>query len=119
MPAIGLEDFKGERMILEPGEARPGLHADIISAVRSQEVTLGGLAEVTDLEAVLVLVAIGDAVTFLARRTADLVAPLSSVVWRPVVDLDLTLSEVVTWRTKDADLRVIRALIDSAATLNG
>ncbi|MGA5509399.1 hypothetical protein [Streptomyces umbrinus] len=95
------------------------MYADIISAVRSQEVTLGGLAEVTDLEAVLVLVAIGDAVTFLARRTADLVAPLSSVVWRPVVDLDLTLSEVVTWRTKDADLRVIRALIDSAATLNG
>ncbi|MBP2328477.1 DNA-binding transcriptional LysR family regulator [Kibdelosporangium banguiense] len=116
-PEVRLADLEGERVILEPGESQPGLHADIISAVRSQEVTLGGLAEVADLEALLALVAIGDAVTFPASRTADLVAPLSSVVWRPVADLHLTLSEVVTWRTKDAKLPVVRALIDSAATL--
>ena len=116
-PEVRLKDLEGERVILESGEPRPGLHADIVSAVRSQEVTLGGLAEVADLEALLTLVAIGDAVTFLARRPADLVAPLSPVVWRPVADLHLTLSEVVTWRTKDAKLPVVRALIDSAATL--
>jgi DNA-binding transcriptional LysR family regulator len=104
----------GERVILEPRQLYPNLHADIISAARAQDVTLGVMSEVPDLEALLALVAIGDAVTFLARKTAQLVAPMSSVVWRPVVDLDIKLSDVVAWRAKEADIPVVRALIESA-----
>ncbi|WIX98235.1 LysR substrate-binding domain-containing protein [Amycolatopsis mongoliensis] len=116
-PEVRLADLEGERVILESGESQPELHADIVSAVHAQEIALGGLAEAADLEALLALVAIGDAVTFLPKRTAEVVAPLSSVLWRPIVDLDLTLSDVVTWRTKDANLPVVRALIESAATM--
>jgi hypothetical protein len=72
------------------------------------------MAEVADLEALLALVAIGDAVTFLAQRTAALVTPVTSMVWRAVGDLDLKLSDVVAWRSKDADLPVVRALVESA-----
>lgn len=88
-PEVRLADLEGERVILESVESQPELYADIVSAVHAQEVALGGLAEAADLEALLALVAIGDAVTFLPRRT-EVVAPLSSVMWRPVVDLDLT-----------------------------
>jgi len=111
---IRLRDLVAERVILEPREFYPSLHADIISAARAQDVKLGVMSEVPDLEAVLALVAIGDAVTFLARKTAELITPMSPVVWRPVVDLDITLSDVVTWRVKDADRPVVRALIESA-----
>ncbi|MFD4196862.1 LysR family transcriptional regulator [Amycolatopsis thermoflava] len=116
-PEVRLADLNGERVILESGESQPELHAAIVSAVHAQEVALAGLAEAADLEALLALVAIGDAVTFLPQRTAEVVAPLSSVMWRPVADLDLTLSDVVTWRTKDANLPVVRALIECAATM--
>ncbi len=111
---IRLQDIGEERVILEPRELNPRLRADIVSAARTHDVTLGGIAEVPDLEALLALVAIGDAVTFLARRTAELVTPLSSMVWRPVVDLDITLSDVVTWRTEHTDRPVVRALVESA-----
>lgn len=113
---IRLRDLGGERVILEPREFNPRLHAHILTAARAHDVTLGGLTEIPDLEALLALVAIGDAVTFLAQRTAELVAPLSSMVWRPVVDLDIKLSDVVTWRTKDTDKPVVRTLIESATT---
>ena len=111
---IRLRDLPGERVILEPRQPSPSLHADIISAARARDVTLDVMSEVPDLEALLALVAIGDAVTFLAEKTAALVTPMSSVVWRPVVDLDIELCDVVTWRAKDADLPVVRALIESA-----
>ncbi|MEU8206782.1 LysR family transcriptional regulator [Streptosporangium sp. NPDC049046] len=111
---IRLQDLMGERVILEPRESHPSLHADIVSAARAQDIAFGVMSEVPDLEALLALVAIGDAVTFLARKTAELVAPMSSVVWRPVADLDIKLSDVVTWRTKDTDMPVVRALIESA-----
>jgi DNA-binding transcriptional LysR family regulator len=111
---IRLRDLVGERVILEPRESFPSLYADLISAARAQDVTLGMMSEVPDLEAVLALVAIGDAVTFLARRTAELITAMSPVVWRPVIDLDIKLSDVVTWRAKDADMPVVRALIASA-----
>lgn len=113
---IRLQDLGGERVILEPREFNPRLHAHILTAARAHDVTLRGLTEIPDLEALLALVAIGDAVTFLAQRTAELVAPLSSMVWRPVVDLDIKLSDVVTWRTKDTDKPVVRILIESAKT---
>ncbi|MFI9642412.1 LysR family transcriptional regulator [Micromonospora sp. NPDC051925] len=111
---IRLQDLVGERVILEPRESIPSLHVDLISAARAQGLTLGVMSEVPDLESLLALVAIGDAVTFLARRTAKLITAMSPVVWRPVTDLDIKLSDVVTWRTKDADLPVVQALIDSA-----
>jgi LysR family transcriptional regulator, benzoate and cis,cis-muconate-responsive activator of ben and cat genes len=111
---IRLRDLVGERVILEPRESFPSLYADLISAARAQDVTLGMMSEVPDLEALLALVAIGDAVTFLARRTAELITAMSPVVWRPVIDLDIKLSDVVTWRAKDADMPVVRALIASA-----
>ncbi|MCY1004581.1 LysR family transcriptional regulator [Nannocystis pusilla] len=111
---IRLHDLAGERVILEPRRLYPHLHADIIAAARAQDVSLAVISEVPDLEVLLALVAIGDAVSFLPRRTAALVTPMSSVVWRPVVDLDIKLSDVVTWRVKDADTPVVRALIDSA-----
>ena len=113
-PKIWLRDLVGERVVLEPRQLYPSLHADIISAARARDVTLALMAEVPDLESLLALVAIGDAVTFLARKTAELVSPMSSVVWRPVVDLDIRLSDVVTWRARDADMPVVRALIESA-----
>lgn len=113
-PKIRLQDLVGERVILEPREFYPSLHADIISAARAQGVTLRVTSEVPDLEALLALVAIGDAVTFLARRTAGLITPMSPVVWRPVVDLDIKLSDVVTWRVKDTDTPVVQGLIASA-----
>jgi DNA-binding transcriptional LysR family regulator len=111
---IRLPDLVGERVILEPRESFPGLYADLISAARAKGVTLGVMSEVPDLEALLALVAIGDAVTFIARRTAELITAMSPVVWRPVIDLDITLSDVVTWRAQDADMPVVQALIDSA-----
>ncbi|HEX6345634.1 LysR family transcriptional regulator [Umezawaea sp.] len=111
---VRLRDLVGERVVLEPREANPGLHADVVAAARAHDVALGAMAEVPDLEALLALVAVGDAVTFLARRTADLVAPLSSMVWRPVADLDVALSDVVTWRVRDAATPVVRALVESA-----
>lgn len=111
---VRLADLTGERLVLEPRDAAPNLHADILAAARAQGVALGVTTEVPDLEALLALVAIGDAVTFLPRRTADLITPVTAVVWRPVEGLDVTLSDVVTWRTRDAEVPVVRTLIDSA-----
>lgn len=93
----------------------PHLHTDVLSAVRAQGVVLGSVTEVADLEVLLAMVAIGDAVTFLPRRTADLITPLTSMVWRAVEDLDVTLSDFVMWRAKDNDKPVVRTLVDSAA----
>jgi DNA-binding transcriptional LysR family regulator len=110
---IRLQDLESERVLLQPRQLYPRLHADIITAARAQGVTLHVTAEVLDLEALLALVAIGDAVTFLAERASELV-PLTAAVWRPVEDLQINLSEFVTWRAEDADGPVVRALIGSA-----
>jgi LysR family transcriptional regulator, benzoate and cis,cis-muconate-responsive activator of ben and cat genes len=101
-------------VLLERDQSSSELYAAIVSAARARAVTLSRVSEAPDLEALLALVAIGDAVTFLARRTAELVAPTSAVVWRPVVDLPIRLSDLVTWRVKDASTPVVRALIESA-----
>jgi DNA-binding transcriptional LysR family regulator len=111
---VRLRDLVGERVIVEPRQLYPSLHADIISAARARDVTLDLMSEAPDLEVLLALVAIGDAVTFLAKKTAELVSPMSPVSWRPVIDLSIELCDVVTWRAKDADKPVVRALIESA-----
>lgn len=110
---IRLRDLENERVLLQPRQLFPRLHADIITAARAQGVTLHVTAEVNDLEALLALVAIGDAVTFLGERFAEPVT-LTPAVWRPVEDLDINLSEFVTWPAADANAPVVRALIESA-----
>lgn len=76
--------------------------------------TIRGItAEVLDLEALLALVVIGDAVTFLSEKFLE-PASQTSLQWRPVEDLHIDLSEVVTWRVEDGRLPVVRALIESA-----
>lgn len=110
---LRLRDLSGERVLLEPALSST-TYADIMSATRARNVALRTVSEVTDLEALLALVAVGDAVTFLARRTAELIAPVSAVVWRPVADLDVTLSEFVSWRKRDTESPMVQALIESA-----
>jgi DNA-binding transcriptional LysR family regulator len=111
---VRLGDLTGERVVLEPRERDPRLRTEIVAAFQTQGVHLGAITEVADLEALLALVAIGDGVTFLARRTAALVTPFTSMVWRPLDDLDVRLTDVVAWRTRDADLPVVRTLVDCA-----
>lgn len=62
-------------------------------------VALRVTAEVLDLEALLALVVIGDAVTFVSEKFWE-PASHTSLLWRPVEDLRLHLSEIVTWRAE-------------------
>ncbi|WP_308257347.1 LysR family transcriptional regulator [Pseudonocardia lacus] len=111
---IRMRDLAGERVVLGPREQDPRLHAEIVSASRAQDVDLGAIAEVADLEVLLALVAIGDGVTFIARRTAALVTSFTSMAWRPLDDLDIRLTDVVAWRSRDTDLPVVRTLVECA-----
>jgi DNA-binding transcriptional LysR family regulator len=67
-------------------------------------------AEVVDLEALLALVASGDAVTFLPGKQQR-VLELTSAVWRPVVDLEVEISDVALWRAEDTGSPLLRTLI--------
>jgi DNA-binding transcriptional LysR family regulator len=110
---LRLADLEGERVLLQPRHLYPRLHADLITSAHDQGVTLHVTAEVLDLEALLALVVIGDAVTFVSEKFCE-PASHTSLLWRPVEDLHLRLSEVVTWRAADAETPVVRALIESA-----
>lgn len=110
---IRLRDLERERVLLQPRQLYPKLHADILAAARAKAVTLHVTAEVLDLEALLALVVIGDAVTFVTEKFWE-PASQTSMVWRPVEDLRIDLSEVVSWRARDAKAPVVRALIESA-----
>ncbi|WP_437907391.1 LysR family transcriptional regulator [Sorangium sp. So ce327] len=110
---IRLRDLESERVLLQPRQLYPRLHADIITAARAQGVTLHVTAEVLDLEALMALVVIGDAVTFLSEKFWEL-ASQTSLLWRPVEDLHIDLSEVVTWRAEDDGAPMVRALIEAA-----
>lgn len=110
---LRLADLEDERILLQPRQLYPRLHADIVTAARTHGVTLHLTAEVLDLEALLALVVIGDAVTFVSEKFWEPAAQ-TSLLWRPVGGLDLNLSEFVTWRSEDEDLPVVRALIESA-----
>ncbi|WP_437764965.1 LysR family transcriptional regulator [Sorangium sp. So ce281] len=109
---IRLRDLESERVLLQPRQLYPRLHADLITAARAQGVTLRVTAEVIDLEALMALVAIGDAVTFVGKKISDM-ASQTSMVWRPIEGLHINLSEVVTWRAEDSGAPVVRALIES------
>lgn len=110
---IRLRDLESERVLLQPRQLYPRLHADLITAARAQGVTLHVTAEVIDLEALMALVAIGDAVTFAGEKISDM-ASQASMVWRPIEGLHLNLSEFVTWRAEDSRAPAVRALIESA-----
>ncbi len=110
---IRLRDIARERVLLQPRQLYPRLHADLITAAHEQGVALRVTAEVMDLEALMALVAIGDAVTFVGENISDM-ASQATMTWRPVEGLNIKLSEFVTWRAKDSVTPVVRALIDSA-----
>ncbi|MCY1021132.1 LysR substrate-binding domain-containing protein [Pyxidicoccus sp. MSG2] len=110
---IWRRDLASGRVLLQPRQLHPRLHADILTAARTQGVTLHVTAEVLDLEALLALVVIGDAITFLTEKFWE-PASQASLPWRPVEDLHTHLSEFVTWRAEDTDAPVGRALIESA-----
>lgn len=110
---LRIADLEDERVLLQPRQLYPRLHADLITAARDQDATLHVTAEVSDLEALLALVVIGDAVTFVSERFWES-ASQTSTVWRSVEGLDLHLSEFIAWRRSDANTPVIEALIDSA-----
>ncbi len=110
---IWLRDLESERVVLQPRQLFPRLHADLIAAAHEKGVTLQVTAEVSDLEALMALVAIGDAVTFVGERISDM-ASQTSMLWRPIEDLHINLSEFVTWRAKDSGSPAARALIESA-----
>ncbi len=110
---IQLRDLEPERILLQPRALYPRLHAELVTAARALDVNLRVTAEVPDLEALMALVAIGDAVTFVGQNMSDM-ATQTSMVWRPVADLHIHQSEFVIWRISDADTPVVRALIESA-----
>lgn len=110
---LRLRDLVGERVLLQPRQLYPRLHADLITAAHERGVTLHVTAEVIDLEALLALVAIGDAVTFVGENISE-IARQTSMIWRPVEDLHIHLSEFVTWRNKAPVAPPVRALVASA-----
>jgi LysR family transcriptional regulator, benzoate and cis,cis-muconate-responsive activator of ben and cat genes len=114
---LKLADLEGERVVLQPRQLYPRLHADLVTRARDRGVTLHVAAEVHDLEALLALVVIGDAVTFVSEKLRE-TASQTSLLWRPVQDLRLHLSEVVAWRAADATTPVVRALIESARAVS-
>lgn len=110
---VRLRDLGSERVLLQPKQLYPRLHADIVAAARAKGVSLQVTAEVLDLEALLALVVIGDAVTFVTERFLE-PAALAALVWRPVEDLRIDVREVVAWRAGEEDGPAVAALVASA-----
>ena len=110
---VGVVDLRDEPVLLQPRILYPRLHDDIVAAVRAHGITLNVTAEIVDLEALLTLVASGDAVTFLPEKQHRILL-LGSAVWRPIVDLGVQVSDVLMWRRADADAPLVRPLIDLA-----
>ena len=108
---ITVADLRDEPVLMQPRRLYPRLHDDLIAAVRGHGVVLNVTAEIVDLEALLTLVASGDAVTFLPRSQRR-VLEYSSAVWRPVTDLDVLISDVVAWRAEDTNSLLLRPLLD-------
>ena len=110
-PRIETEDLRAEPILMQPRFLYPRLHDDIITAVRRRGVDLNVVAEVTDLEALLTLVASGDGVSFMPENQVRILL-LGEAVWRPVVDLDVEVTEVAMWRPEDNDATLLRPLVD-------
>ncbi|MDC0714664.1 LysR substrate-binding domain-containing protein [Stigmatella sp. ncwal1] len=110
---LKVKDLANEPVLLQPRRLYPRLHDDIIAAARSHGVVLNVKSGAVDGEALLMQVVVGDAVSFLGERSST-VLRLTSVVWRPVVDLRVSETHVVLWRADDALSPVVRSLIESA-----
>ncbi|MCT7658025.1 LysR family substrate-binding domain-containing protein [Mycobacterium sp. CPCC 205710] len=110
-PNLMMADLRGESVLMQPRSLYPRLHDDIIVAVGMRAITLQVMAEVVDLEALLTLVASGDAMTFMPENQVR-VLMLGEAVWRPVGDLDVQVCEVALWRPEQDDDPLLRPLID-------
>lgn len=109
---IRVKDLAGEPMLVDPRKSNPRLYDDIIAAVRAHGVVLD-LEEVVDGEAVLLLVASGDGLTFGPENVAPVLAlGLGQAIWRPVSDLHLEMRDIVMWRPEDAQSPLLRPLIE-------
>ncbi|MEO3862503.1 LysR substrate-binding domain-containing protein [Acrocarpospora sp. B8E8] len=109
--ALRVEDFHGQVVLLQPWILYPRLHDDLFAMVRARGVHPDIRTHITDLEAIITLVAAGDGLTFLPENhTANLA--LGSAVWRPVAGLHHETLEVVLWRTADADSPLLRPLLN-------
>jgi LysR family transcriptional regulator, benzoate and cis,cis-muconate-responsive activator of ben and cat genes len=108
---LAVTDLHGQPVMLQPRSLYPRLYDDIIAAMRRHDVTLDVTAEVLDLEALLTLVASGDAVTFLTEKHRPILL-LGNAVWRPVVDLGVQVPEIAMWRPEEADTPLLRPLLD-------
>jgi DNA-binding transcriptional LysR family regulator len=107
---IKVKDLSNEPVLMQPRRYYPRLHDDIIAAVRAHGVVLNVTQEVIDLEALLTLVASGDALTFLPEKQVKVLL-LGAAVWRPIVDLGVQVSDVVMWRPEDTDAILVQPLI--------
>ncbi|BCJ50596.1 transcriptional regulator [Actinoplanes sp. NBRC 14428] len=117
-PELALEDLRGEPVLLQPRRHYPRLHDDLIAAVRARGLVLDVLAEIADLEAILALVAGGDAVTFLPENQIPILL-LGTAVWKPVTDLDVHRADIVMWRRQDERSPLLRPLIDIVREVAG
>jgi DNA-binding transcriptional LysR family regulator len=108
LTAANLHD---QPVLLQPRHLYPRLHDDLIAAIRSRGVVLKVKSEITDLEALLALVASGDGLTFLPHRHVAILR-LGSAVWKPLADVNVQVSDVVMWRAEDATSPLLRPLID-------
>lgn len=113
---LSVSQLKDERVLLPPRRQYPRLHDDVISATRKHGIVLDVVGEVLDGEALLTLVAMGDAVSFFAdTRTRIILSAFSEgfVTWKPV-DWDVHESDVLMWRKNETDRPVVRALLSCA-----
>ena len=109
---IRVKDLAGEPVLIDPRKSNPRLHDDIIAAVRAHGVVLD-LEEITDGEALLMLVATGDGLTFGTENVAPVLAlGAARAVWRPVSDLRLEMRDIAMWRAEDARSALVGPLVD-------
>ncbi len=117
---LRVEDFHGQVVLLQPWILYPRLHDDLLATVRERGVHPDIRTHITDLEAIITLVAAGDGLTFLPESHAANLA-LGPALWRPVADIHHATLEVVLWRAADADDPLLRPLLDvvNDMALNG
>ncbi|NBE91811.1 hypothetical protein GUY59_01035 [Nonomuraea sp. K271] len=117
---LRVEDFHEQVVLLQPWILNPRPHDDLLATVRARGVHPDIRTHVTDLEAIITLVAAGDGLTFLPETHAANLA-LGPAVWRPVADIHHETHEVVLWRTANAGSPLLRPLLDVVRdmTLNG
>lgn len=108
---IRVKDLDGFPVLIDPRKSNPRLYDDIIAAVRSRGVVLD-LEEIVDGEALLMLVASGDGLTFSPENVWPVLAVgFLTAVWRPVVDLGIEMRDIAMWRDEDARSPLVAPLV--------